>query len=126
MEGILKFIDFINNLVNDEFNNFMDCDSKYYFQHGGCLEFAKILKYYLKNGQIVINKEHSHIALLIDNVIYDSYGIVKWTDYEIVKEEEIDILEDFHNNYEILFEHKKPSVAVIDEISQIKNLKINN
>ena len=126
MEEILNFIDFINDLVNDEFDYFLDCDSKYYFTNGGCLEFAKILNHYYKNGEMVINKEYNHIALKIDNKIYDAYGIVTWTDYELIKEEDIKMLEAYNDNYEILFEHKKPSIAVINEIAQIKKFKINN
>lgn len=74
---VVEFINFINDLVNDEFDYCIDyVDSKYYFMHGGCLEFAKVLHHYLKNSYIVIRDDFEHFAVEYEGNIYDTGGMV--------------------------------------------------
>lgn len=113
-----QFIDFILELVDDEFYQYLDSiPAQYYFLNGGCIEFAKILKYYYPNGTFVIDQNKDHVAFLYENTIYDATGIVKEGKWNIVKN--LDIIENTLGNTEIKFENKTPHIAIINEISQI-------
>lgn len=131
---IEELIVFICELVDDEFSEFVDgVSSKYYFLNGGCLEFAKTLNYFFPNSFFVINQSFDHIALEINDDIYDCTGKVEKEKFERV---EADFLENYQHYYgipEIKFDKKEVSIALISELNEcsgdyIKKLvkKINN
>ncbi len=120
-----EFIQFILELVDDEFFQFIaSVPSKYYFLNGGCLELAKVLKYYYPEGKIVINEERNHIAFCYQNTVYDANGISKEKTWQEI--EDILYIEDLIGNKEIYFEKKKPSEAIIQEIKKIDMSHIKN
>lgn len=45
------------------------------FNNGYCYEFYMLLKHYFYDGKLVMTKDNTHCAILIDNVIYDTSGI---------------------------------------------------
>ena len=71
------FINFVIDLANEELYEYLDGDAKSYFLQGGCFEFAKIIKSYIKSSQIVINKDYDHCGILHEGNIYDATGKVK-------------------------------------------------
>ena len=72
-----KFVEFIVDLANDELYERLDGNAKNYFLHGGCYQFAKIVKEYIPKSQIVINNESEHCGIYYDGNIYDANGIIK-------------------------------------------------
>ena len=92
MGDMLLFIDFINDLVNDMFASFLDhVDAKYYFNHGGCLEFAEVLQNFFPKGKIQIRKDFDHFAFSYNDVLYDTNGRVKEKeDYFNISKEDIE------------------------------------
>lgn len=72
-----RFINFVVDLTNDELYELVEGNAEIYFLQGGCFEFAKILKAYIKNLQIVISKNLDHCGVLYDGNIYDASGKVE-------------------------------------------------
>ena len=72
-----KFIDFVVDLANEELYQYLDGDAKKYFLQGGCLEFATIIKAYIKQCEIVINKALNHCAIQYKGKMYDARGEIK-------------------------------------------------
>lgn len=115
-----QFINFILELVDDEFYQYLDSfPAQYYFLNGGCIEFAKILKYYYPDGTFVIDQNKDHVAFLYENIIYDATGIIKEGNWKLLKS--LESIENTFGNNEIKFENKAPHIAIIDEISQINS-----
>lgn len=89
-----QFINFIIDLANEELYTHLDGDAQMYFLQGGCFEFAKILKQYVKNSRIVINKDFNHCGILHSGNVYDATGVVKEkNNFLIVKEEGLKYME---------------------------------
>lgn len=131
---IEELIDFICELVDDEFSEYLGgMSSRHYFLHGGCLEFAKTLNHFFPESFIVINQSFDHIALEMNDNVYDCTGEIE---KEKFKRVELDFLEKYQDYYgirEIKFEKKEVSAALISELNEcsgdyVKKLvkKINN
>ena len=89
------FVRFIIDLANDELYEHLDGNAEYYFLNGGCYELAKILKKYIENSKIVINKSFDHCGILYNGKIYDASGIVEEiSDFAIASDEDIKYMED--------------------------------
>lgn len=113
-----NFIQFILDLVNDEFYQYLSpVLVKYYFLNGGCLELAKVLKHYYPEGDYVINDQNNHIAFLYQKQVYDANGIAEESKWKIIHH--LSELEDYYGNKEIYFEHLLPHQAILKEINEI-------
>lgn len=120
-----KFIEFIIDLTNDELYDFVEGDSQIFFLRGGCYEFAKILKRYVSECKIVINKDSEHCGVLYRNKVYDANGIVRdSSEFKIASQSDIDYMEDRFGIPEkrYISGNKKISDFIIDEIA---NCNIN-
>ncbi len=117
---IEELINFIIDLVDDEFSRFLyPFRAQYYFLNRGCLELAKVLKHYYPTGKMVINDHRNHILFLYQGDIYDATGKVKLNTYEEVID--MSLIENFIGNHEIKFEGKMPHDAIIEELTQIND-----
>ena len=117
MEEINKFIQFINNLVDDEFCNYIDnLDPRYYFLHGGCLEFAKVLKHFIPASTYMINSSLGHVAIKIEDTVYDATGIINNNEFVHLKDEELYLIEDIYGIKEIKFGDMVVHKAIINEL----------
>lgn len=115
---IEELINFIIDLVNDEFSRFLSpVHARYYFLNGGCLELAKVLKHYYPAGKIIINEKRNHILFLYQDKLYDATGELKLDTYEEIKD--INLIEDYIGNKEVRFERKQPHHAIIEELESI-------
>ncbi len=121
MEDMLLFIDFINNLVNDTFASFLDhVDARYYFNHGGCLEFAEVLQNFFPKGKIQIRKDFDHFVFSYNDILYDTNGRVKEKeDYFNISKEDI---ENYKERYGrgVKFEGKDVVSALTEEIKKCR------
>lgn len=118
MKDILKLIQFINGLVDEVFGDYIDdIPAEYYFKNGGCLEFASILHHYIPNSFFVLNQiDQDHIALKIEDAVYDCEGVHDPKDYLVLTLEEVKNYQECYGRG-ILFEQKPVNVAVIDELN---------
>ena len=115
---IEELINFIIDLVNDEFSRFLyPVHARYYFLNGGCLELAKVLKHYYPACKIIINEKRNHILFLYQDKLYDATGELKLNIYEEIKD--INLIEDYIGNKEVRFERKQPHHAIIEELESI-------
>ena len=89
-----EFINFIINLTDEEIGDYLDGDVKHYFLNGGCYEFAKILKNYVKGSKFVINKDSNHCGILHLGNVYDATGKVDNKEvFHIATEEDKEYME---------------------------------
>ena len=115
-EDILYFIEFINDLVDDEFMESIGyVRAKDYFQSGGCYEFACILSHYLPQSKMMIRHDLKHLAIFYNGNIYDSYGLLKKQDFRDLQALDYSYIEDeaFYGRLEIRIEGRKPSDVII-------------
>lgn len=120
MENFIEeFITFINDLVNDEFGYWIDdVDSEYYFLHGGCLEFAKVLHHYLNGSYIVIRDDFEHFAVEYKGICYDATGKVEGKNlYHRLTWKEILNIEHYYGISSLRFENQVVHSAVIRELN---------
>ena len=90
-----QFIEFIIDLANEELSDYLDRDAKEYFLHGGCFEFAKIVRKYVKRCDIVINEDLNHCGIIFDGNIYDATGKIKETQgFRKANNEDIEYMKD--------------------------------
>ena len=87
-----EFINFIIDITDEEIGNYLDGNVKHYFLNGGCYEFAKILKNYIKESKIVINKDSNHCGVLYLGNVYDATG-------KVDKKEEFQVATDKDQEY---------------------------
>lgn len=91
-----KFIDFVIDLANEELSTYFDGNARTYFLQGGCLEFAKIIKRFIKRCEIVINKELNHCGILYQGKMYDAKGIIREiNNFNIANREELEYMEQY-------------------------------
>ena len=121
MDEMLEFINFINDLVNDEFGFYLDyVDSRYYFEHGGCLEFAQVLQNFFPNGQIKIRKDLDHFAFSYNDILYDTTGIVtEKEDYFNISKEDIETYKEQYGRG-IKFEGQEVVSVLTEEIKKCR------
>ncbi len=115
-------INFIIDLANEELYEHLDeNDARDYFLHGGCYEFSKTIKSFIKNSKIVINrKTNSHCGILYERNIYDASGKVKNSqDFEVASNNDLEYMEErFGIPEKQLIEGKKISDFLIDKIKK--------
>lgn len=116
--NIETLINFIKDLVKDEFDYALDyVEPEYYFQHGGCLEFAKILKHYINDSSIVISKDKNHFAVKYEDEVYDVTGkLSNPTEFTEVNQEYIQQYQEQYGR-NIKIEDKTVDNAIIDELN---------
>jgi len=113
-----QFINFIIDLANEDLYELFEGRAKTYFLQGGCFEFAKILKEYIKNCKIVINKEHNHCGILYLGEIYDASGKVK-EEFDIASEKDFIYMEDRFGIPEMQYvKGKRISDYLIEELKK--------
>lgn len=113
-----RFIGFVIDLANEELCDFLDGDAKKFFLQGGCYEFAKIIKAYIK-CQIVINTDNTHCAVLYDGKIYDASNEIDSKSFNIASKEDIKYIEERMGIPEKHFiKGKTVSEYLIDEIKK--------
>lgn len=61
-------------------------------------DFCGIMLQYFPGATIMMNKSFKKCSIMIQGVIYDSYGIVNPKDYFIAKEEEINFIQKSFNH----------------------------
>ena len=114
-----KFIDFIIDLANDECEQLVDYNAQYYFRHGGCYEFAKIINHFVKKSQIIINNQGDHLGILFDGRMYDSYGEITHTDdFRLVTD--LDLEQDYGMPEKLYVGSKTISAFLTDYIEDIR------
>lgn len=148
IDDINKFIRFLMDLYNDEFDYTIDyLPACYYFNCGGCYELAQIVNHYFPHTKFAVNKTFEHVAIfdgdvidgkLVNGNLYDSYtpyteeelnklNIVKTKlnldDFTVYSKEEIDNFEtSFGRNIKI--EGKNVVNGLLDELNNISTIKI--
>lgn len=116
-DRVEEFIDFIISVVNDEFDYKLDfIDSRYYFINGGCLMFARVLKHYLPEAQIVMNRKLDHIAILYYNEFYDATGKVENDSFQEVTLEYLECYQKYYGRPEIEISKKFTDQIIIQEL----------
>ena len=124
MNPICRFIDFIEGLTDDEYNNVLEnIPSKLYFRSGGCYELIKTLKYFLPEGQIYVSNDFDHCAFYYKGVLYDIDGIKEdINEFHVATPIDLDYLNDecFYGRAEIKFDGVNPSTALIRNIMQCR------
>lgn len=76
MRDILDLINRINKLHNEEYYEITGDYAPLIFTQKHCYYYALLLQKFYPDGELVINKEKTHIAIKIDNFIYDSVGLL--------------------------------------------------
>ena len=75
---ILNTIEIINEAYEKTCNELnpilLSKNAKMSFTNAYCYEFYLILKHYFPKGELVMQKNNMHCAILIDNIIYDTTG----------------------------------------------------
>ena len=90
-----QFIDFIVDLADEELYSFFDGNARAFFLHGGCFEFAKIIKSNIKHSKIIINKEENHCGVLYRGKLYDANGLIKdKNNFRLASTQDIKFMED--------------------------------
>lgn len=112
-----KLLDFILDLVDDEFDQYLSpVNACYYFSGIGCLELAKIIKHFIPSCTLKTNPESGHIAISCEEETYSAGGkIPNAENYIEIEEEEMELLNEYYHQ-EILFEGKPVAEAVIQEL----------
>ena len=117
-------ISFIIDLANEELYEHLDGNNaREYFLHGGCYEFSKTIKSFIKSSKIVINrKTNAHCGVLYDRNIYDASGKVKNPqDFEIANNDDLKYMKDrFGIPEKQIVDGKKISEFLIEELKQCK------
>lgn len=82
MDEIKQFINYINGYLDDDYREYIDfLGAEYYFTHGGCYEFAKIIKHFIPSSILYRSNPKSseykdHIIVKINESYYDAEGEV--------------------------------------------------
>lgn len=115
-----NFIEFVVDLAEEELYDFLDGNARSYFLKGGCFELAKVLKHYVKNTQIVINKTYDHCGVMYEGDIYDATGRIKEKGQFLKAEKkDIDYMEDKFGIHEKMYIYgKRISDYLIEEIEK--------
>lgn len=125
MEEIKQFINYINGYLDDDYREYIDfVGAEYYFTHGGCYEFAKIIKHFIPATIICqsnpkSSKYKNHIIIKINESYYDATGeipkeIALAHFYEVNDEEET-ILTDYLGTNEVDIEDMEIADLIIKE-----------
>lgn len=126
-EKVIEFINFINELVDDEFSEYLDVPARYYFLHGGCLELAKVLRYYIPESTMAINENGDHIAIKYRNNLYDGTGKIEAPErFFELNDDDVLYLSDYLGRNEIKFERKSVDNAIIQELEQCSGNYVKN
>lgn len=76
--GIEKFIDLVIDLVYDEYSEKLEIQgARHYLRHGGCFEFALIIKHFYKESILMLKNDFDHWAILYKEKLYDATGEIK-------------------------------------------------
>ena len=131
-DNLQNFIDFIIELAHDEFDYCIGAiaigkiSMRYYFRHGGCLELAKVLQYFIPSARICYNVAEEHFVIKHNGVYYDAEA--KFTENQGFQEISAEYIHNFEEKYgkDILFEGKPVHLALIQELKNCSGTYINN
>lgn len=125
MEEIKQFISYINGYLDDDYREYIDfVGAEYYFTHGGCYEFAQIIKHFIPSAILYRNnpkssKYENHIIVKINESYYDVTGEIPkeiaLSHFDEVVEEEETILTDSLGTTEVDIEGIKIADLIIRE-----------
>ena len=120
MKTIEEFIDFVIELTDEELGDYLDGDARTYFMQGGCFEFTRILKKYIKESSIVINKDSTHCGIKYLNKFYDAKGPIKEIEgFKVAGLEDIEYMEAWFGIPEKqFFKGKRISDYLIEQIEK--------
>ena len=129
MKEIEQFISYINGYLDDDYREYIDfVGAEYYFTHGGCYEFAKIIKHFIPATIICqsnpkSSKYKNHIIIKINESYYDAKGEIPKelaeSQFYAVSNEEEKILEDYIGKFEVDAEGVKIDELIIKETEQV-------
>ena len=124
MNPICNFIEFINDLTNDEFSSTLEyIPSKVYFKNGGCYELVKTLQHFLPDSGVYLSNDFNHCAFFYKGILYDTDGIIEdINEFHPATEEDLIYLNDesFYGRIEIKFNGKNQSEALIETIKDCR------
>lgn len=129
MLEIKQFINYINGYLDDDYREYIDfVGAEYYFTHGGCYEFAKIIKHFIPTTIFYrsnpgSSKYKDHIIVKIGNYFYDAEGEISketvLSDFYVVSDEEEKSLADYIGNFEINVEYEQIDELIIKETETV-------
>ena len=93
--SIEELIKTIIDISNEELFYNEPVDAQYIFQNGECYELALVLKHFITNSFLVIDKDYEHCAIQFHGRIYDSRGdVTSIFQGHIANEQDMDYMED--------------------------------
>lgn len=125
MSEILEFIKYVNDYLDDDYREYIDfIGAENYFTHGGCYEFAKIIKHFIPSAIIYRSnpkseKYYDHIIVKIGDNYYNATGIIPnpiaESEFYEVSDEELEIIPDFIGIPEVNIEGISIDNIIINE-----------
>ena len=112
-------LDSTTDLKHEAFCNLSTKQIQYFYTHGGCYDFVKIVKHFLPDITILVNSDikKAHCVFSYNNILYDANGEVENTnDYRIATEEDIEHMENSFGIDEYRYINGKPFVDAMIEI----------
>ena len=97
-----------------------------FYTYGGCYEFVKIVKHFLPNIKIFVNKGRKieHCIFSYNDILYDANGEIKnIEDYRIATKEDIEYMERNFGKDEVRYINGIPFVEAMIEILNSCNLE---
>ena len=110
----------INDIIriNIILSNYFKEDVYNLFLDGYCLEYYNILKMLYPSGKMVLEKDHDHCAILIDNNIYDVSGFRSKDDFVLASKTDENFVNSFYNKFSE--ENKKKIYKIISGYAKEK------
>lgn len=125
MDEIKQFISYINGYLDDDYREYIDfVGAEYYFTHGGCYEFAQIIKHFIPSAILYRNNPKSseyknHIIVKINESYYDATGEISkeiaLSHFYAISNEEEAMLTDSLGTTEVDIEDIKIADLIIKE-----------
>lgn len=99
-----------------------DYDSVSFFMNGGCLELAKLVKYYFPETKYAMRKDFNHFCSFYDGKLYDAMDYFEeWQ----IKKYNIDVGNKDISNFKLLEEKEIEELPVeYGVINYINNLEV--
>lgn len=129
MLEIKQFISYINGYLDDDYREYIDfVGAEYYFTHGGCYEFAKIIKHFIPSAilyrsNLKSSKYKEHIIVKINESYYDAKGEIPkeiaLLHFYAISDEEEAMLTDFIGKTEVNVKGIKIDDLIIKETELI-------
>lgn len=86
--------------INGKLINYFNCNIYDLFLNNYCLEYYNILKKIYPNSYMVLEKNKEHIAILIDDAIYDVTGLRENNDFILADSYNINFVNSFYKKFD--------------------------